>query len=99
MEKGAREAKLSRRESREVILPKGRWYSFWDDAAIEGPGQISIDVVMKSSLVTSQFGQTDSCSLNPQELALGAHFLGEFARLTPKFRHRCMRVQLGAPVP
>ena len=33
--------------SRELILPKGRWYRFWDDAVIEGPGQINLDAPLE----------------------------------------------------
>ena len=41
-EEGAREAKLSRRESRTVLLPKGRWYSFWDEEVFEGVAEVDI---------------------------------------------------------
>ncbi len=34
LEKGAR--------SRRVTLPRGRWYDFWEDAAYEGPGTVSL---------------------------------------------------------
>jgi len=28
---------------REVLLPRGRWYDFWEDAALEGPGPVALE--------------------------------------------------------
>jgi alpha-glucosidase len=34
-------------ERRSVMLPPGRWYSFWDDQPFEGAGEIPIDVSLE----------------------------------------------------
>lgn len=33
--------------SRNAILPKGRWYSFWDDVPLEGAGQVEIEAPLE----------------------------------------------------
>lgn len=33
--------------SRQVVLPKGRWYGFWDDAVMEGPEQVSLEAPLE----------------------------------------------------
>jgi alpha-glucosidase len=33
--------------SRQVILPKGRWYSFWDDAPLEGARQVNLEAPLE----------------------------------------------------
>ncbi len=33
--------------SRQVTLPKGRWYNFWDDAVIEGEQQVSLEAPLE----------------------------------------------------
>lgn len=33
--------------SRSAILPKGRWYNFWDDMAYEGAGQVHLDAPLE----------------------------------------------------
>lgn len=39
LEEGAR--------SRLVSLPRGRWYSFWDDRALEGPAQLELEAPLE----------------------------------------------------
>jgi alpha-glucosidase len=33
--------------SRQVILPKGRWYRFWDDGILEGQTQVTLDAPLE----------------------------------------------------
>ncbi len=33
--------------SRQALLPKGRWYRFWDDVVMEGAGQVSLDAPLE----------------------------------------------------
>jgi alpha-glucosidase len=33
--------------SRQVTLPKGHWYHFWDDALLEGPGQVDLEAPLE----------------------------------------------------
>ncbi|HEY9599128.1 MAG TPA: TIM-barrel domain-containing protein, partial [Cyanophyceae cyanobacterium] len=47
-QEGAREAELATPvASRQVTLPKGRWYHFWDDTVLEGSQQISFDTPLE----------------------------------------------------
>jgi alpha-glucosidase len=33
--------------SRQVILPQGRWYSFWNDAGFDGPARVAIETPLE----------------------------------------------------
>jgi alpha-glucosidase len=34
-------------ESRILVLPKGRWFNFWDDTQLQGPDEVEIDVSLE----------------------------------------------------
>jgi alpha-glucosidase len=42
--------------SRQVILPKGRWYSFWDDAPLEGARQVNLEAPLEQIPVLVRAG-------------------------------------------
>ncbi|WP_256973085.1 glycoside hydrolase family 31 protein [Nostoc sp. T09] len=43
-------------KSRQVILPPGRWYSFWDDTVFEGGQQVSLSAPLESIPVLVKAG-------------------------------------------
>ncbi|MBD1881764.1 glycoside hydrolase family 31 protein [Coleofasciculus sp. FACHB-T130] len=42
--------------SRDVILPKGRWYRFWDDAVLEGSQSVNLDAPLEQIPVLVRAG-------------------------------------------
>jgi alpha-glucosidase len=53
--------------SRQVILPKGRWYSFWDDAAYEGPGSVEIEAPLEQLPLLVKAGSIVPMDINQHQ--------------------------------
>jgi alpha-glucosidase len=65
---------------RTLQLPSGRWYSFWDETVLEGPGEVHLEasleripvLVRAGSLLPMQAGASWPCISIPPPPALGA---------------------------
>uniref|UniRef100_UPI000BBB7194 TIM-barrel domain-containing protein n=1 Tax=Calothrix sp. NIES-2098 TaxID=1954171 RepID=UPI000BBB7194 len=56
VEEGGRMPTAELRSTRQIILPPGRWYSFWDDTAFEGGQQFSLAAPLETIPVLVKAG-------------------------------------------